>query len=125
MIPMLIFAIADTTPPPPPLADGRGNVVSLFSYDDYPDGALQNDWQGTVVVDLRIDAGGRPRSCQIFRSSGHEALDLKTCEVMLIRARFLPARDSAGHPVEDIFRTPPVTWRIIEDPAPQPEPVAQ
>jgi len=123
MIPLsLLLLAAIPDPPAPSLPNGSQSVVSLFSYDDYPTEALRNGEEGTVIVDLIIRTDGRPRACRIIRSSGHPTLDLATCNIMLRRARFSPARDSNGNPVEDTFRTPPVSWRLVEEPAPQPEP---
>ena len=124
VIPLLISLFAVATAPENTSSKG-GDVRMLFSYDDYPADAIQNGWGGTVVADLRIDAKGQPRRCAIVRSSGHESLDHATCNIMLIRARFTPAHDSNGRPVEDTFRTPPITWRIVEEPAPEPAQPAQ
>ena len=124
MIPLLISLLAATTDPSAPWSR-VGDVRMLFSSDDYPVDAMQNGWQGTVVVDLRIDAKGQPRRCEIVRTSGHQSLDVATCNIMLIRARFIPAKDSNGDPVEDVFRTPPIMWRLVEEPAPQLEQPSQ
>jgi hypothetical protein len=39
-------------------------------------------------------------------------LDDATCDLMIKRAFFKPAKDSNGKPVEDHFRTPPIRWRL-------------
>jgi len=120
MVPLLIaMAAAQTVPVSPPPA--TQSVVSLFSVDDYPPMALSLGWQGKVVVKLRIGIDGRPRACRIVHSSGHDELDIATCKIMLTRARFSPARDKNGNPVEDDFETPPIEWRIAE-PVPEPQP---
>jgi periplasmic protein TonB len=125
MLLLLIAQAAVATPPPsiqtpPPVST---TVASMISNEDYPVEALRNDWQGTVKVKLRIGTNGRPRACRIVQSSGHARLDLKTCEIMLVRARFQPARDQKGNAVEDDFLTPPIVWRIEQD-AEKPEPNA-
>lgn len=116
MLPLLIAMAAAQTapasPPPPP------SMVPLFSVDDYPAAALAAHAEGTVVVKLRIGIDGRPRACRIVRSSRNDELDLATCKIMLMRARFSPARDANGNPVEDDFQTPPIVWRIEDDPTP-------
>ena len=117
---LIALAAAQTvpvSPPPPP-----PSMVPLFSMDDYPPAALATHAEGTVVVKLRIGIDGRPRACRIVRSSRHEELDLATCNIMLTRARFSPARDSNGNPVEDDFQTPPISWRIADE---EPSPPAQ
>jgi protein TonB len=126
MILLLMLQLATVpSPPPPPLANGRPNVVGLFSSDDYPVEAMRNGWEGDVVLDVRVDTAGRARSCRIVQSSGHEVLDLKTCWIMLVRARFRPARDSNGRSVEDVVRTPPVRWRLEQEREPEPESAPQ
>jgi protein TonB len=85
---------------------------TLFSYEDYPKEALKHHWEGTAVADLSISREGVVRACRIVQSSGYEVLDSKTCEIMTRRARFIPARDSDGNPVEDVIQTPPISWRI-------------
>lgn len=117
---LIAMAAAQTVPVSPPPV--RQSVVSLFSMDDYPPAALASHSEGTVVVKLRIGIDGRPRACRIVRSSGHDELDLATCNIMLTRARFSPARDRNGNPVEDDFQTPPVSWRIAEPVAETPQP---
>jgi len=102
-------APAPTTPPPP---SGMDNFRTLFSVDDYPVEAMKNGWQGDVTVELKVDVSGRPASCRIVQSSGYTILDAKSCEIMMTRARFQPAKDSAGNPVEDTVRFPPISWKI-------------
>ena len=121
VIPLFILQLAVTTGPVPPPPRKEGKIYQLFSNDDYPPEATANGWEGVVVVDLIIRADGQPRSCRIAQSSGHQVLDVKTCEIMIQRARFVPARDSNGRAVEDTFRTPPIKW-LLTDPEPEPNP---
>jgi TonB family protein len=120
MIPLMILQLAVSTHivQPPPKREGK--LYQLFSLDDYPPEARANGWQGTVVVEVNIGADGLPRACHVVRSSGHEVLDVKTCEIMITRARFTPARDANGRAVEDTFRTPPIEW-LLADPEPEPK----
>ena len=126
MIPLLALLLAASPDPfePPPLENRGRNVAALFSYDDYPPKALENNWQGSVIVKVHVGTNGRVRSCRIVKSSGHNALDIKTCEIVLLRARFTPARDSNGNAVEDDVELPRIQWLIAEDPTPKPEPEA-
>jgi TonB family protein len=114
----LLIAQAVMATPPPPVST---SVASLISNDDYPAEALRNDWQGRVKVRLRIGTDGRVRACRVVQSSGHAPLDLKTCEIMLVRARFTPARDKDGHAVEDDFLSPPIVWLIEQEAKPEPQ----
>ncbi len=125
LVALILAAASPDTPPEPQLANGGRNVVSLFSSDDYPYEAMQNNWQGDVIVTLRIGTDGRPRICRIVLSSGHEPLDLATCRIMLTRAKFTPARDSNGNAVEDDFKTPVIHWRLVQEPEPEPQPAPQ
>jgi len=122
MIPLLALLLAASPDPSPdaqPLIgsppQAPSSVAALLSNDDYPAEALRNNWQGTVQVKLRIGTDGRVRACRIVRSSGHDSLDLATCRIMLMRARFSPARDSNGNAVEDDFVSPPISWRLEEE----------
>ena len=91
---------------------GQGAPLSsLFRADDYPIEALKRDEQGTVGYALSIDSRGRPKSCRVVKSSGSTRLDVATCKILMKRARFRPARDSQGNPVEDVS-TGEISWRF-------------
>jgi len=89
----------------------RGSLATLFSADDYPMEALRNEDQGTVTAKLAVDERGRVMRCEVSVSSGSDALDSRTCEILSNRARFEPARDESGHPVADTY-TQRITWRL-------------
>jgi len=130
MIPLLVVLLLvpfpdEPIPPAPPPPTASHNVAGLFSYEDYPAKALENGWEGSVIVKVRVGTNGRVRSCRIVKSSGHVPLDIKTCEIVLLRAKFSPARDSNGNPVEDDVELPRISWMIADEPTPKPEPAAQ
>jgi len=85
----------------PPAIRAKANLASFFRDDDYPPQALRNGEQGTVRFRLAIAADGRITDCRVTGSSGSAALDRQTCSILRRRARYQPARDSAGHPVAD------------------------
>jgi TonB family protein len=89
----------------------RGNLVSLFSSDDYPAEAIRNNEEGTVGVTLQIDRSGRVSACIVDQSSGSDSLDTATCSILTERARFTPARDLAGNAVPDSY-TQRVVWKL-------------
>ena len=91
-----------------------GNLTALIREEDYPASAIANEEQGSVAVRIAVDERGRAAGCAVEISSGSAALDLKTCEIVKERARFTPARNSAGQPVPGEFRQR-VAWRL-EDP---------
>jgi TonB family protein len=70
----------------------------------YPPAALALGQSGTVGYRLLVDIRGRAESCDIIESSGHAALDRGTCDLVMRRARFLPARGVDGAPMPWSFR---------------------
>ncbi len=116
--------ITQTAPPPPPpappaprvsqAARARGNLVALFSTDDYPQSAIRNEEQGTTAVRLTIGSDGRVSDCSITSSSGSSALDNATCSILRRRARFTPAKDQAGNPVSDSY-SQRIRWELPSD----------
>ena len=80
--------------PPPDLDALRSNYGSLLSrefakHKQYPRVALLRGWQGTVKVELQIDATGNVTSSTIAESSSFEALDKQAME-MVRKASPLP-----------------------------------
>ena len=121
--PPVITPIAPAAPPPPPppppprkvsAAKARGNLLGLFSSEDYPSSAERNQEEGTTTVRLTIGADGRVSECSVTGSSGSAALDQATCNVLRRRARFTPANDENGNPVSDTY-TQRVTWRLPQE----------
>ena len=92
---------------PPPLirkiepARAKANLASYVSDEDYPSNAVRNEEQGTTRFRLAVGPDGRVKDCTVTSSSGSSALDATTCKLMKQRARFTPARDSAGQSTSD------------------------
>jgi TonB family protein len=86
----------------------------VFHADDYPFAARRHGWQGTVIADLTISARGTVDKCDVVKSSGYEVLDNSTCDILVKRAQFRPARDKSGNAVADIFRTPEIHWGVSQ-----------
>ena len=106
------WALPPPDPDAPPVrAWPVQNIANYFSVDDYPAEAIRREEQGRVEFAVEIGPDGRVTRCHVMVSSGSRLLDLRTCQVMLVRARFEPARDAAGNPVADVFGTS-VIWRI-------------
>jgi protein TonB len=82
-------------------ARARANLASYVSDEDYPNAAVRNEEQGTTRFRLGVGPDGRVSECTITGSSGSPALDSATCRLMKQRARFVPARNSAGEPTSD------------------------
>ena len=110
--------IAPPKPPPPPAprqSQARsltGSLQGLFSADDYPPSALDNNEQGTVTVNLTIGPSGRVTGCS---PSGSASSTLKnaTCRLVTARARFSPAQDASGNPTTSTY-SQSIVWRIAE-----------
>jgi TonB family protein len=83
------------------------NPSAIITASDYPHGVSH---EGTTRFELQVDATGRPAACAITISAGHEALDKATCTAFMRRARFTPAKDSAGLTVAGRYRGS-VTWK--------------
>jgi TonB family protein len=92
--------VPEAAVPPVPL-----HLETWVSPDDYPQEALRRGEQGIVTTLLRIDATGRVRACAVTETSGSAALDAVSCEILKRRARFRPATDAAGHPIEVDYRS--------------------
>jgi TonB family protein len=97
-----------TLPPAPP----PGKKIGLFDSAAYPPEALRNHWQGDVRAELTISENGAVVACRIVQSSGHEVLDAATCNLIIKRARFVPAKDDSGKPIKDTVMTPTISWRL-------------
>ncbi|HEY0596830.1 energy transducer TonB, partial [Sphingopyxis sp.] len=52
---------------------------------------------------LTIGADGNTTDCRIVGSSGFPSLDARTCELLLARATFRPAKDKAGQAVRSFY----------------------
>jgi len=78
---------------PPKLSDAR-----IFKPEDYPDSSIRAGSSGTVVVVFLVNTDGRASDCKVVGPSGDPALDGKTCELMVARARFAPAVGQEGLP---------------------------
>ncbi|MEO6360691.1 MAG: energy transducer TonB [Sphingomicrobium sp.] len=92
---------------PPAPAKGR----TMFDADDYPDSALTFGKIGEVQALVQVRADGSVGECRIANSSGHDDIDMATCHSIRKRARFDPARDHGGKPMDAPFLLP-VNWNI-------------
>jgi protein TonB len=109
---MLLTVLAQVALAQNPVAVTHPKALSrpVFYADDYPFAARRHGWQGTVIADLTINARGTVDKCAVVKSSGYKLLDDSTCDILVKRAQFHPARDKSGNAVADIFRTPEIHW---------------
>ena len=78
---------------------------------DYPAEAIRARAQGDTAIEVAVDALGRPSACTILSSSGHRALDEKSCDMVVTRFVWAPGRDEAGQPVAGTVRRT-IRWRL-------------
>jgi protein TonB len=90
-------------------ARAKANLASYVSDEDYPSNAVRNEEQGTTRFRLGVGSNGHVTDCTVIGSSGSSALDMATCRLMKQRARFTPARNSAGDPTSDSV-TSAIRW---------------
>lgn len=94
-------------------ARAKANLASYVSDEDYPGSAVRNEEQGTTRFRLGVGPNGHVTECSVVGSSGSSALDSATCRLMRQRARFTPARNSAGEPTSDTV-TSAIRWVLPE-----------
>lgn len=87
---------------------------ALFTMDDYPEEALAARAQGVVHFVVVVDAQGRPAECIITRSSTSAVLDRATCDILMARARYIPARDANGNAIPDRM-SGRIQWQMPAD----------
>ena len=78
----------------------------------YPRKARTEGWEGTTVLKVRVDRGGRPGLISVDRSSGFEVLDRAAVRAMR-RWEFHPARN--GHGTVASWVKVPVSFQLEED----------
>jgi periplasmic protein TonB len=89
----------------------KGNPGNWVATNDYPASALSQEREGTSAFRLLVGKDGRSKSCVITSSSGHKDLDSATCAALMRRARFNPALDENGNPIESSYANR-VRWQI-------------
>jgi protein TonB len=70
------------TPDPGSLAQYRLQLISAArNYKRYPRAAIDNNWEGDVIVRMAVGANGRLSELTIQSSSGHAVLDQQALEM--------------------------------------------
>jgi protein TonB len=104
--------------PSPELVEGHGAVTEAKPQGlrnrppAYPWLARLQGWEGTVIVQVRIEADGRASQVTVVSYSGHPALD-RAAQQAVSQWEFLPAQ-RGGRPVGSMIRVP-VRFRLTED----------
>ena len=81
----------------------RPELVTPSPFDGtYPGNPLssENVQPGSAEFRITISRGGRVRQCNVGKVTGNIALRPEACELLRKGARFLPATNAAGDPVE-------------------------
>ena len=80
----------------PQAAEPKLRNRGVILYTDYPEAALRSGDFGIVSVLAEVDAEGKVSACHVTESSGSSSLDLATCRLFTLRARFTPATVMRG-----------------------------
>ena len=88
-----------------------GNLMGIFTSNDYPADALEADQTGRTQLLLMIGTKGEVMDCVVQQSSGIASLDAMSCQVIRERAKFSPAKDSAGEPIVGVV-TQSIGWML-------------
>ena len=92
--------------PPPPVASPRGQAGwARRIQSNYPRRAEREGIEGNVGVTITVGTDGRVASCRVSASSGSSDLDAAACDGMTRYARYNPAQDVAGNPIQDTVST--------------------
>jgi len=67
----------------------QGLNIAAARFKRYPRSAIDNNWEGEVVVRMTIGADGRIAALGIKTSSGHEMLDRQALEMFRIAKPFV------------------------------------
>ncbi len=87
----------------------RGWVQRITN--DYPSRAAREEIEGTVGVRVTVTADGRATGCSVTSSSGSSILDDAACKAVERYARFEPALNDAGEPINAPWSTR-ITYRL-------------
>jgi protein TonB len=91
----------------------RGRITDR----DYPPRAVRARASGTVHLRFVIAPTGRVSECRVTRSSGNGDLDRTTCDLIIRRFIYRPARDGYGHPIPYVMRGEH-EWELGPEPPP-------
>ena len=103
---LAFLAVAQSVPASRPMPLRQESWVTP---QDYPAPALRSLEEGRVTFRLDVDAVGAVRGCSIVTSSGSAVLDVHTCDLMRLRARFVPARGPMNKAIPSEYLSA-ITW---------------
>ncbi|MXO61503.1 energy transducer TonB [Qipengyuania oceanensis] len=91
------------------------NASVWFSHYDVPARNLNNPAIRPVRFRLDVGPAGRVIGCAILDSNGFEDVDEGICRAASERARFAPARNGQGQPIEGYY-VGKISWNRNQDP---------
>lgn len=92
----------------------RGGPATIFSVDDYPAAAIRAQSQGTAGVRFWVSKEGKASDCRVVESSGTKVLDETTCNIIVRRGKYDPARTTSGEAIDSPAFTR-VRWLLPSD----------
>jgi outer membrane biosynthesis protein TonB len=70
---------------------------------DYPERALRKGAQSLINFRLTVGPDGQPTACEVQGSYSGELFAKRTCQLLMIRARFQPALDAKGQAIPSYY----------------------
>ena len=115
---MFLFALSAQLSLPTVTNERVHDVRAIFGSDDFP-AFLLNEGATAFVVYTRttVRPDGTTQGCVAETSSGNAKLDEYTCQLIVRRAKFLPARWDDGSAAYGVIRFP-VRWMTRPGPVP-------
>lgn len=95
----------------PAPASPRDMTGTWLSANDYPTAALRELRSGRTSFKITVGTDGRATNCAVTASSGSRDLDDAACTTIMRRARFIPAIDAHGDPIEGQWSST-MSWTI-------------
>ena len=114
---MLLFSLTSLMSVPLQTNGRKPDVRAIFSVDDFPTYLAQEGVSRIVHVRVTVRPDGVLQSCSAEVSSGDGKLDAYTCQLIVRRAKFVPARWPDGTAAYGVIRVP-VNWLVANGPLP-------
>lgn len=99
LLPIFILATSNGYSQLAPTPAKLLEVGQWFDPSRYPAKARQSGEQGSVEVAVTVTAKGRASSCNVIMPGRLKTLEPHTCNTIMTKARFVPARDGNGRAV--------------------------
>jgi TonB family protein len=106
-----VWNVYDPKVPGPLKQPAMGNLLGLFSSDDYPGIAVLQEQMGDVALVMLIDEQGKVADCTVTQTSGVASLDAQSCAIVKERGRFNPAIGQDGKPAKSSWMQR-IRWRL-------------